>query len=108
MFRLNSYFSLDRPSTHQPWRIHPVHWPQPGAHTPISHSTPQEPAPSVAWDSQVRAALHPSCSVADSRSVRPYTHTGTCSWERRPGRPGRLNRPTHRLVLYELGKRNEK
>lgn len=99
--------SLSFQSTHPPWQSRPVHWPQFGAHTPISRSTPRAPGSSVAWGSRAPATSRPGCSAAHSRSVRRDTYTGTCSWGRRSGRSGRRHHPKHTQPPQELEEREK-
>lgn len=98
--------SLYFQSSHLPWQSRPVHWLQPGAHTPTSRSTLLVSGPSVAWDSLAQAASRPLCSAAHRQSARHGTYTDTCSWGRTSGRSGRLNHPKHRHLPHELEDRS--
>lgn len=89
-------------SSHLPWQIHPAHWPQPGDHTPTSHSTLQVTGPFLASGSLVPAASHPRCSAANRRSVHRDKYTGTYSWGKRSGRPGRQCHLKHTHLPHEL------
>lgn len=93
--------SLSR-STHQPWRSPPAHSLQPGAHTPISHSTLLVFGPCGASGSPVQAASRPRCSAVSRRFARHGTRTGTYNWGRTSGRSGRQSRPQHTHLQHDL------
>lgn len=94
-------------SAHRPWQSHPTRWPQPGAHTPTSHSTLRAPGPCVARGSPARAASRPGCSVAHRRSAHHGTCTGTYSWGKRSGHSDRQNRPKHTHLPHELEEKDK-